>query len=1055
MFDDFMEELRRRQADQRRAGAEQPPDDGVREERAVTADDSDRDDNGHGPQPLSGGGWGGRTRRSGFGPSGQMPQMTIGRRWIVLAALLFFVLPVVLGVFAVGIGLWTDSIWFDSVGYSSVFWTRLTSQVAFFVIGVLVAFAVLWLNVWLAGRFIPKGQARRFSLDDFMERFNVDRFASGSFEPRHVTSAGETVEIPNLDRPIFWALIVFGALVALGLGGLITGGWNTIQLYMHRVPFGTSDPVFNKDIGFYLFELPLFRLIQSYINTLLLMSIALAGIRYLIAVVMGASMSTAARVHLGVLAMLYLWSVAIGYQLDKLELVYGNHGTIFTGVSAADASARFLAFDTLTIVAAFAGCFLLGFAYTRWRIPLGLTVAVWLGAYVALGWVYPMAVQGLVVNPNGQNQEALYIHNNIEMTQLAFGLESWTGPQYTPKATVTKSEVESESGTIQNVRLWDYRPLGQTLDQLQVIRQYYSFGDVDTDRYVFTDAASCAPAAAPCVRQIMIAGRQFDPQKYSDAKNGDVSWVNAHITFTHGVGVVVVPVNEVVPGGQPMLMVKDLPPVSSGGAPTVTEPRIYFGDQSSDYVIVNAVGDEFDYPSSTTTGGDAYNRWTGKTGIKLDTTFTKLLFSLRFGDLNMLISDQISGDSQLLYNRSIRDRCQAIAPFLRYDKDPYLVISGGRLFYIQDAYTTSAAFPGADYYNPGSDSGTNGLAGDQFNYVRNSVKVVMDAYDGTMTFYVADPNDPIIQAWQGVFPGLFHPLSEIPSDLRAHLRYPEDMFNAQTTEFERYHVTDSGVFFQGNDVWQVPQNADITATNNGAEQLPLEAYYVQMRVPGKTDPEFVLLQPMVPQDRKNMIAWVAAHNDPASYGQVSVFTFPRSSNVFGPAQIQGLIAQNRDISQQITLWGQVGSKVILGNLLVIPLQDSLLYIEPVYLKSTDNPMPVFQKVIVGTPTQIVWGDSLQDALNQIYAGAGTTTPGGSPSPGTSPSPSASPGGSPTPGTSIPANADAQQLIALANQHYEAAQQALRNGDLGTYQKEMEIVGQILDQLQTLLGTPAP
>jgi hypothetical protein len=565
----------------------------------------------------------------------------------------------------------------------------------------------------------------------------------------------------------------------------------------------------------------------------------------------------------------------------------------------------------------------------------------------------------------------------------------------------------------------------------------------------------------------MLSGRELDEEQLAKLTAGDQSWVNQHITYTHGYGLVMVPVNEVAGGGQPNLLIRNFPPVSSGGAPAITEPRIYFGTQASSYVIVGAQSKEFDYPSATGTGGDAYNNWTGTTGIKLDTPLSRILFAARFGDLNLLISNQITGSSQLLFNRSIGDRVQAIAPFLRYDKDPYLVVTAaGRLDYVLDAYTTSSAFPDANSYDPGSDSATNGLAGDSFNYVRNSVKVVMDAYDGTMTFYVADPNDPIIQAWQGVFPGLFTPIDQMPKDVQAHIRYPEDLFNAQATQFEKYHVTDPGVFYQGNDVWQVPKTSDSSGT--GPQQLALEAYYVEMRVPGKAAPEFMLLQPMVPQGRKNMIAWVAAHNDyPTSYGQVSVFDFPRDSNVFGPEQIQALIAQNPSISQQITLWGQVGSKVILGNLLVIPLQDSLMYIEPVYLQASSNGLPVFQKVIVGTPTQIVWGNTLDDALTQIYAGQGGTGPGASPSPGASPAASASPtvtpspsptataAGSPTALPSVSLSGSAQQLIAQANAHYEAAQQALRNGDLATYQKEMNTVGQLITQLQTLLGTPAP
>ncbi len=1096
MFEEFIEELRRRQA--MRDGASEQSKDGSKnatgaddhqeparstegplEEDTVSSngsgsDDTDREETQRPWSPFERGGGG--SRRGSSGPSTEFPEFHLTKGWVVLGAILvgFVVLS---SIFALTVGLITDGMWFNSIGFGDVFSTRVASQALFFVVGGLVAFVFLWFNLWLAGRFIPKGQLRRFSLDDFLDRFSVERYMGGESGPsqfsrpraRPVGGSSEAVQIPDLGRPAFWTLFGIGTLISLGMGAMANGGWDTIQLFLHRTPYGQSDPTFGLDISFFLFDLPFYRLIQSYGIELLLAAIALVGVRYIVAAVSGASMPSSARVHIGLLVLLYLWAAAAGLQLDRYELVYSNSSGIFQGVGFTDANAQMLALNVLTVVSAFVGCFVLGFAYTRWRIPLVLTIFVWVAAFGILGVAYPQLVQRFSVVPNQQAQEAPYITNNIDMTRLGFNLGSWSGTTYTPGSTVSKAAVETESSTIQNVRLWDYRPLAKTLDGLQVVRQYYKFFDVDTDRYVFTDATSCAPSAAPCVRQVMLSGRELDATQLAQLTTGDQSWVNQHITYTHGYGLVMTPVNEVQPGGQPSLMIKDFPPASTPGAPKVTEPRIYFGTQSSNYVIVNAASQEFDYPSAACQGCDQYTTWGGKTGIKLDTPLSKLLFAARFGDLNMLISSQVTGSSQLLFNRSIQERTHTIAPFLRYDKDPYLIVTAsGRLAYVQDAFTTSANFPDANTYNPGSDTTISGLAGKPFNYIRNSVKVVMDAYDGTMNFYVSDPTDPIIKAWSGVFPSLFKPIDQMPADIRGdatapgHLRYPEDMFNAQTAQFTKYHVTDPSVFYQGNDVWRLPPTGD-TDSGKGQTQLGLEAYYVQMRVPGQANPEFVLLQPMTLQGRQNMIAWVAAHNDPGKYGQVSVFDFPRNSNVFGPEQIESLIAQNRDISQQITLWGQVNSSVIMGNLLVIPLQDSLLYIQPVYLQAANNPLPVFQKVIVGTPTQIVWADNLQGALNQIYAGQGTTAPGGSappgatvtPGPSSAATPAASSTGSPTPLPSIVLSGTAQQLIAQADQHYQAAQAALRAGDLGTYQKEMDIVGTLLTQLQTVIGTPAP
>ncbi len=1094
MFNDFLEELRRRQAElDRRKGEPSGDDDSASaggrsegrpdesheedlEDDQMTSDrggsnGSDYEDDDRG---IFGGGPGRPRRPRSVGPSDELPELHIGRGWVIFGAIVVSLLIAILLFLSVGVGIWTDAIWYQSIGYVDVFWTRIGWQVGLFAVGGIVTFVFMWLNVWLPGRIILKGELRRFSLDDFLDRFNLDRYGQlgGGFggPRRPAARTGETIEIPDLARPVFWGLLGLTALIALGFGGLLSASWTTVQLYIHRVPFGTTDPSFGQDIGFYIFELPLFRLIQSWANTLLLLTIVLVGVRYLLAVVSGASMPTAARAHFGVLVMLFLITIAVGFQLDRYGLVYSDQSGVFQGVSYTDANAKFLAINVMTVLAAFAGTLFLLFCLTRWWVPLALTITIWMSAYFVLDFAYPLAVQRFAVEPSQQAQETPYINNNIAMTRLGFDLNGWSEVPYQPGATITEQSLAGEQPTIQNLRLWDYRPLKPTLENMQLLRQYYSFGEVDTDRYLFTDAASCAPNPAPCVRQVMLAGRELDPTKVVDLNNGNSSWVNQHLIYTHGVGLAMLPVNEVVrsqtnQSANPNLVIQNVPPVSSAGAPTITEPRIYFGTLNSDYVIVGGGTQEFDYPAPSASG-DAYNSWDGQTGIRLDSTLTKLLFSVQLGDLNLLISNQVTGNSQLLYRRSIQERVHELAPFLRYDKDPYLVITAdGRLVYILDAFTTSDAFPDANLYDPSLDAGS-GLSGDPFNYVRNSVKVVMNAYDGTMTFYVADPNDPIINAWSGVFPSLFKPIADMPVDLRgsdtvsSHLRYPEDLFNAQTTMFEQYHITDPGVFYQGNDLWQVARNG---GTSGSPQELGLEAYYVEMQTPGKTDvnkSEFLLLQPMVPKGRPNMIAWVAAHNDPAQYGTVSVYDFPRDSTIYGPSQMSALILQNPVISQQITLWGQQGSTVIMGNLLVVPLQDSLLYVQPVYMSSNTNPLPVLQKVVVATPSQIVWGDTLQDALNQLVSGNGTgptptPTPGSSGNPTPTPGVSATPTISPSTGPTLPPNATTQQLIAEASHHYDLAQQALRNGDLATYQKEMDTVGQLLSQLQTLVGTPAP
>ncbi|MEA2518880.1 MAG: uncharacterized protein QOF49_960, partial [Chloroflexota bacterium] len=496
---------------------------------------------------------------------------------------------------------------------------------------------------------------------------------------------------------------------------------------------------------------------------------------------------------------------------------------------------------------------------------------------------------------------------------------------------------------------------------------------------------------------------------------------------------------------------------STGGAPTVTEPRIYFGEGGSDYVVVGARQPEFDYPrgNDTTDGDVVATKWTGKTGIPLDTTLDRLLFAIRFRDLNLLITDQVTNESQLLFHRTQAERLRLVAPFLKFDKDPYLVIDGsGRLKYIQDAFTTSNQFPHGQEFDPNVDlSAQSGLRGESFNYIRNSVKVVTDAYDGTMTFYVADPTDPLIRAWQGVFPSLFRPISEMPADLVAHLRVPEELFDVQTRMYGRYHVTNPETFYSQNDLWTVP-----VGTSN-AQSLPPEAYYVMMRMPGADKAEFLLLQPMIPKDRPNMIAWVAARNGPEQYGQTTVFRFPSESTIFGPVQVEAQIDADPEISQQVSLWDQAGSEVVRGNLIVVPVGDSLIYLQPVYLRSKSSGFPAFERIVVASPTNVVWGTSLRDALTRLLAeqSGNAPTPGGSPSPGPGPSPTPGPSATPTPGPSgssgptIPPSADIQQLVDYANTHYDLAEAALRDGDFARYGAEIDLVKQALAQLEVLTG----
>ncbi len=1101
LFDEFMRELERRRA-QAEHGRRHTGDD------AADADDTDleqegdasgepgedqddeaadgqpsagtTDDEGSAPAPdtspeptplrprrrRSGGG-SRRTpppRRPVGGPNDGSGPLSFGdiiRRAGLVAIVIVVVLVLLLA--GAGIDLWTDAIWYKSVGFDAVFWTRIGVQAGLFAGGLLLALVVLLGNLIVAGRLTPpvdperpgrlRTVADRIAQAQRQADWNARaRATGGGFGPfsgpaggrprgaEFAFAGGETM--PDLVPVGGWIIAGFAVLLALGVAGAVSGAWETLLLWVHRVPYSPTssvvDPIFGKDISFFLFELPFYRLVQELANGVLLAALAVAGARYLLAASRGGEVFiTRVRVHLAILAGLYLLSVALGYQLDKYELVY-SHAGVATGVSYTDAHARFLAYDVLTFLSGLAGALLVAGAFTRWMWPLGLIVGVWFAASVLLGSVYPEAIQRFTVDPNTYAQEQPYIANNIAMTRLAFGLDQWETTLYNGEAPLTAADIQNESDTFTNARLWDYRPLQTTLDQLQTVRQYYDFSDVDTDRYTVNGT----------LRQVMLSARELAISKNPDAS----SWVNERIIYTHGIGVAMVPVNEVTTEGQPQLWIRDLPPVSKQGVPEVTQPRIYFGETDNHYVVVRARQAEFDFPRAADAGGDATTSWTANTGIPLDSTLSRLLFALRFRDLDLLITDQIQSDSQLLFHRTLSDRLGMIAPFLRYDKDPYVVVNDqGHLIYVQDAYTISDRFPHASSFDTTELGGNSGLSPEQINYIRNSVKITVDAYDGTMHFYVADKTDPLIRAWQGIFPTLFESMDNMPSDLKAHLRVPEELFNVDTRMFGQYHVTDTLTFFNNTDRWTVP------ASNTNQQVLPSEAYYVVMRMPGEPKAEFLLLQPMIARSRPNMIAWVAARNDQPNYGAVRVYQFPSATTIFGPAQIESRIDADPTISAQITLWNQSGSDVVRGNLIVVPVGNSLLYLQPVYLQSSSAAFPEFQRIIVASPTTITWSRTLSDALQQLLAGQGATPPPStSPSPGTTPAPSGSPGATATPRptpSAGPLPSDVSGLIDYANTHFELAQQALHNGDFATYGAEMAKVQAALQALGQLTATP--
>jgi uncharacterized protein len=971
-FDKLLEELQRRQAEQdaRREGRPFP----TREPRRVGRGGAGDGGNGSPPpddDPVR------FPRRPADGWS--------TRRWVLVGALvlLAFFLLVFVGRI---VDLMTDLMWYGALGRTDVLTTRLWSQVALFAIGFLAVLLPALASIWLARRIAPQVPIKRI----------------GQFE------------IPDASRTVTTVLIIVTVLAALVSAGAWSSSWQTILLFINGGEFGATDPNFGRDIGFYVFQLPFWRFLQGWgiasLVTILLLTLA--------AYAAGAMrwqfrLTAPVRAHLSILGAALLAVIAVGYQLDIADLSFSTRGmgAELQGASYADLHAQQTAYVILTVVAAAAALLVLANTWFRTLWLIGVAAAAWFALSLVVGGIYPAAVQGLQVAPNELSLERPQIASNIAATRAAFGLDTVQQEAFTGSDALTRALFNDNRATLQNMRLWDYRPLHDTITQTQILRSYYEFPDVDIDRYEIGNTE----------RQVMLSGREL-------AAASGQTWTNEHLFYTHGYGIVAVPVNAVTPEGQPDYLVSG---INQQGALPVEQPRIYFGESASSYVVTGTRTAEFDYP----VGADqnVTTSWNGGTGVGIGGYFSKLLFALRFGDLNLLISNQLTDDSQILFRRSLTERVQAIAPFLTYDQDPYLVAADGRLVWIWDAYTTTDRYPDAQP-----------LDGELFagmNYVRNSVKVVIDAYDGSVRLYIADDTDPIIAAWARVFPDLFSSVSSMSPELQAHLRYPEDLFTAQNQQYQLYHVSanDTGAetIYSKQDRWALAsQGTDVS----GASQV-IEPYYVIMKLPGQQEAEFVLIQPLVTAGRNNMIAWVAARMDPGHYGERIAFRFPSDTSTFGPAQIQARINQDSTVSAQFTLWSQAGSSVVRGNLLVLPMGDSILYMEPIFLRSTSTSQPEFKRVILASQNRIAFADTLDQALSQLL---GETTV---------PPPEGGGGGGGLP-------EDVAGLVAEAQRLYAEAQAALAENppDLGTYQARLNELAPILERLAELTGAsvePSP
>jgi uncharacterized membrane protein (UPF0182 family) len=874
----------------------------------------------------------------------------------------------------------TELQWYDSLGFHDVFTTRLWLQTALFAGSLGLAFIYLAINVLIALR-IRSGPGLR---------------AVG-------------ISRSSVRSPIGIIALLGAALVALVLSGGAGTQWQTLALFQHASPTGITDPVLGQDVSFYLLTLPFLHSVANWLLGLDFMTALLVGALYAWrGDTFDLNLSPRAVAHLSVLLGVFAVTLAAWTWLGRYDLMYAHNSTVVWGAAYTDVNARL----PLYSFQAGAGIVLAGaLIVNAWLKRLWLPVAaagIWV-AMLLIGQIYPGIVQSFFVTPSAQSYELPYIVREIAGTRAAYGLSNVTVSNFTGDQPLTLQEVQNDQVTVNNLRLWDYAPLKDTYEQLQTIRTYYTFNDIDIDRYTIGGQ----------YQQLEISAREFD---YSKLPSSAQQWVNQHLVYTHGYGLAASPVNAVVGEGLPDYVVGDLPPT---GTLKITQPAIYFGEVTNDYALVNSSTREFDYPQGSQ---DVFTSYTGTHGVPM-TELNKALWSLKLGDFNLLVSSQVTNQTLMLYRRNILARAQELAPFLTFDSDPYVVVVDGKVYWILDAYTTGSTYP----YSQTVTFQQNGSNPVDINYVRNSVKVVMDAYEGTADFYVMDPKDPIIKAYQATFPSLFKPIDAMPAGLRAHLRVPIDLFDTQVEIYATYHITDPKVFFAREDVWDVPT----AQTSPGSAPTPVQPYYVLFRLPGEQNPEFLLIMPFTPRGKQNMVSWMAARNDGANYGQYVSFILPKDKVIFGPQQVASRINQDPAISRDFTLFHQAGSQVVQGNLLVVPIGDSFLYFEPIYLQATSaSGLPELKKVILADSVNVAYADTLQQAIDQLV---GTST---APPPTTT-----------TPTTFTPAQvAQIADLVTQANAHYAAAYAALKAGDLTTFASEMATVGTLLQQLQALSGT---
>ncbi|HYX30207.1 MAG TPA: UPF0182 family protein [Pyrinomonadaceae bacterium] len=928
-------------------------------------------------------------------------------KWFVLAAIV-----ILLVIASRAVSIYISAAWFGSLGYSSIFWFIFRAKLQLFLIFFVLTTVILRAAFWLIER----------------------AFGSFTFDRRTVFINQQPVNFSpgRLLRPLAWIVSVIAGLV-FGFG--MRESWRSFALYFHQAPTNQADPIFGKSIGFYLFTLPVYDAISSWVLALAFISMIGAIIYAALAMTQqGLSKSgdstRARRTSFATVSIpLAAWLILLAWRfvLSRYPYLWEDH-QIFSGVTYVEANHLLPAYVWVAIALILAAliCLVNGFALRKVRLLI-VALAIPIAVYVVGTIIIPAYVTSFIVKPNELGRETPYITHNIAATRAAYGIEKIEQRNFEANTTLDAPDLQGNRATLDNIRLWDWRALKDTLQQIQAIRTYYDFTDVDVDRYVISGQK----------RQMMIGTREINVDKLPESSR---NWVNEKLIYTHGYGITMNTANEFDSEGMPKFVVSNMPVESTAAEIKLTRPEIYFGQETNHDVYVKTKRMEFNYPQGETNNLTSYE---GTGGIVVGGYFKRWLLAWALDDLTKLpFSDDVTPSSHALIHRNIREIVDGVAPFLVYDNDPYMVVnSEGRLFWIIDAFTESANYPYSRHYQAGDKN---------VNYIRNSVKAVVDAYNGTTTFYVFDSTDPLIQTYRAIFPTLFKDQKDMPADLRAHVRYPETLIKTQAEVFALYHTQDTNSFFQREDLWNVARQS--AANQDKQQQQPepsIEPYFVLMQLPGEKEGlEFVEILPFTPSNRNNMIGWIAGRCDGDAYGSLLGYNFPKSRLVDGPAQIEARIDQNAQLSGQFTLWNQQGSHVQRGHLLVIPIGRSLLYVEPIYLKAERSPMPELRLVVLATQDRLAYGANFDEALANLFGEAATKPTAAENKAATPP---ANPNASPQPGQLPPATATVHQLINRAVQEFDEYQRLTSEGKLGEAGKKLEEHKRTLEELRKAAG----